>query len=153
MSCTLLYSSYFNAPHFSISSLYCPQGASIISMLESFIGRDMLKEGLQLYLRENEFGNAATDDLWAALTKVTQKNDNPLDIKVTGCFCTYSYGEVHYSISSVGIFFGVEYLTCQNFKCLFLSVFVLRARVEMQCTGLHNSAGVLHLTVSNMLLF
>lgn len=51
-------------------------------MLESFVGRKMLKEGLQLYLRENEFGNAATDDLWAALTKVTQSHDSPLDIKV-----------------------------------------------------------------------
>lgn len=61
---------------------HCLQGASIISMLESFIGPKMLKEGLRLYLRENEFGNAATDDLWAALTKVTQNDDNPLDVKV-----------------------------------------------------------------------
>lgn len=51
-------------------------------MLESFIGDDMLAKGLQLYLRENEFGNAATDDLWAALTKVTKKHNNELDIKV-----------------------------------------------------------------------
>lgn len=51
-------------------------------MLESFIGRKKLKDGLRLYLRENEFDNAATDDLWAALTKVTQNSDNPLDIKV-----------------------------------------------------------------------
>ncbi|XP_045130834.1 endoplasmic reticulum aminopeptidase 1-like isoform X2 [Portunus trituberculatus] len=57
------------------------KGASIISMLESFIGHKMLAEGLQLYLRENEFGNAATDDLWAALTKVTKKHNNELDIK------------------------------------------------------------------------
>ena len=51
-------------------------------MLESFIGHKMLAKGLQLYLRENEFGNAATDDLWAALTKVTKKDNNELDIKV-----------------------------------------------------------------------
>ncbi|XP_050726718.1 endoplasmic reticulum aminopeptidase 1-like isoform X3 [Eriocheir sinensis] len=57
------------------------KGASILSMLESFIGRKMLKAGLRLYLRENEFGNAATDDLWTALTKITQNNNNPLDIK------------------------------------------------------------------------
>ena len=77
---------------------YPSQGASIISMLESFIGRKMLTEGLQLYLRENEFGNAATDDLWAALTKVTQRHKNELDIKVLSLLLKLLFCNIEYSI-------------------------------------------------------
>ncbi|KAK7065753.1 Endoplasmic reticulum aminopeptidase 1 [Halocaridina rubra] len=57
------------------------KGASIISMLENFIARPMLKEGLRLYLEAHEFGNAATDNLWEALTKVTQNHGRFLNIK------------------------------------------------------------------------
>ncbi|XP_042237280.1 endoplasmic reticulum aminopeptidase 1-like isoform X3 [Homarus americanus] len=57
------------------------KGASIISMLESFIGRNMLQEGLRLYLDSHRYGNAATDDLWEALTTVTKKHGKELDIK------------------------------------------------------------------------
>ncbi|KAK4316254.1 hypothetical protein Pmani_012574 [Petrolisthes manimaculis] len=57
------------------------KGASIINMLESFIGRELLKEGLRLYLENNRYSNAATDDLWSALTEVTQKHNTMLDIK------------------------------------------------------------------------
>ena len=51
-------------------------------MLEHFLGRDLLKKGLRLYLQSHEFGNAETDDLWEALTKVTRKQGKVLDIKV-----------------------------------------------------------------------
>ncbi|XP_068243383.1 endoplasmic reticulum aminopeptidase 1-like isoform X1 [Palaemon carinicauda] len=57
------------------------KGASIISMLEYFLGRDLLKEGLRLYLEAHEYGNAETDDLWDALTKITKKHGHFLDIK------------------------------------------------------------------------
>ncbi|XP_063592167.1 endoplasmic reticulum aminopeptidase 1-like [Penaeus indicus] len=52
----------------------CCIGASIIGMLESFIGQDMLKAGLRLYLEAHRYGNAATDDLWEALTRVLKKS-------------------------------------------------------------------------------
>ncbi|XP_042892988.1 endoplasmic reticulum aminopeptidase 1-like isoform X2 [Penaeus japonicus] len=57
------------------------KGASMIGMLESFIGQDMLKAGLRLYLEVHKYGNAATDDLWEALTKVLKKSGHILDIK------------------------------------------------------------------------
>ncbi|XP_037789937.1 endoplasmic reticulum aminopeptidase 1-like [Penaeus monodon] len=57
------------------------KGASIIGMLESFIGQDMLKAGLRLYLEAHRYGNAATDDLWEALTRVLKKSGHNLDIK------------------------------------------------------------------------
>ncbi|XP_045619599.1 endoplasmic reticulum aminopeptidase 1 isoform X2 [Procambarus clarkii] len=57
------------------------KGASIISMLESFIGRNMLQEGLRLYLDLHRYGNAATDDLWKALSEISKKSGNELDIK------------------------------------------------------------------------
>lgn len=57
------------------------KGASIISMLESFIGRAILQEGLRLYLDLHSYGTATTNDLWEALTQVTRKHGNHLDIK------------------------------------------------------------------------
>ncbi|CAL4068724.1 unnamed protein product, partial [Meganyctiphanes norvegica] len=58
------------------------KGASMIGMLESFIGRALLQKGLRLYLSEYRYNNAETNDLWGSLTKITASNDNPLDIKV-----------------------------------------------------------------------
>lgn len=72
----------------SFLNIFCLQGASIIGMLESFIGQDMLKAGLRLYLEAHRYGNAATDDLWEALTRILKKSGHNLDIKVG--FCSYS---------------------------------------------------------------
>lgn len=61
----------------------------MIGMLESFIGQDMLKAGLRLYLEVHKYGNAATDDLWEALTKVLKKSGHILDIKVGYRSCIF----------------------------------------------------------------
>jgi len=46
------------------------QGASIIRMLRSFIGKDVFQAGLHDYLVAHKYGNAETKDLWQALYKV-----------------------------------------------------------------------------------
>ncbi len=43
------------------------KGASVIRMLEQFLGPEVFQGGLYRYLKGNEYGNARTHDLWAAL--------------------------------------------------------------------------------------
>ena len=43
------------------------KGASIIRMLDDFLGEDVFRRGLREYLRQHEYANARTSDLWDAL--------------------------------------------------------------------------------------
>ena len=43
------------------------KGGSVIRMLENFLGPEVFQGGLYRYLKGNEYGNARTQDLWAAL--------------------------------------------------------------------------------------
>ena len=43
------------------------KGGSVIRMLENFLGPDVFQGGLYRYLKGHEYGNARTQDLWAAL--------------------------------------------------------------------------------------
>jgi puromycin-sensitive aminopeptidase len=43
------------------------KGASVIRMLEQFLGPDTFQRGLQGYLSAHQYGNARTKDLWSAL--------------------------------------------------------------------------------------
>ena len=43
------------------------KGGSVLRMLENFLGAETFRGGLYRYLRANEYGNARTQDLWAAL--------------------------------------------------------------------------------------
>lgn len=43
------------------------KGASILWMLEQFLGEDVFRRGLRNYLRAHAYGNARTEDLWQAL--------------------------------------------------------------------------------------
>lgn len=43
------------------------KGASILRMLEQFLGADAFQKGLQIYLNRHSHGNARTRDLWNAL--------------------------------------------------------------------------------------
>lgn len=49
------------------------KGASIIRMLCNYLGDENFRKGLQLYLKRHSFKNAATEDLWAALSEVCNK--------------------------------------------------------------------------------
>jgi alanyl aminopeptidase len=47
------------------------KGASILLMLEGWLGEDRFRDGLRAYLKEHRFGSATTDDLVAALREAS----------------------------------------------------------------------------------
>ncbi len=49
------------------------KGASIIRMLEQFLGEDVFRKGITEYLKKHSYGNAETADLWAALAEASGK--------------------------------------------------------------------------------
>jgi len=49
------------------------KGASIIRMLEHYLGRETFRKGLQHYLKLHSYKNAKTDDLWKSLEIVSEK--------------------------------------------------------------------------------
>lgn len=49
------------------------KGASIIRMLESFLGAEPFRNGLSRYLKRHQYGNATTEDLWQALADASGK--------------------------------------------------------------------------------
>ena len=72
------------------------KGASILRMLEQFLGSETFRQGLHQYLTSHEYGNAQTQDLWEALgeassqpvaaimdTWVKQTGYPVLDVRVT----------------------------------------------------------------------
>ena len=48
------------------------KGASVIRMLEQFLTPEIFRQGLYQYLDANQYANARTEDLWAALENASQ---------------------------------------------------------------------------------
>ncbi len=48
------------------------KGASVIRMLEQFLTPEVFRQGLHQYLTANQYANACTEDLWAALEEASQ---------------------------------------------------------------------------------
>lgn len=60
------------------------KGAAIIRMINSFLGEEAFREGLEAYLKRHQYSNAVQDDLWNTWTKSGHKHDTlpkELDIK------------------------------------------------------------------------
>jgi puromycin-sensitive aminopeptidase len=47
------------------------KGASVLRMLEQYLGAEAFRDGIRLYLRRHQYGNAETTDLWDALEEST----------------------------------------------------------------------------------
>jgi len=47
------------------------KGASVLRMLEQFLGHDGFRAGIRRYLKAREYGNAETTDLWDAIEEAT----------------------------------------------------------------------------------
>lgn len=47
------------------------KGASILRMLEDWMGKDTFRDGCRKYLKDNQFKNAKTEDFWASLASVS----------------------------------------------------------------------------------
>ena len=52
-------------------SISYSKGASVIRMLEAYLGEEPFREGINLYLRRHELANATTADLWVALAEAS----------------------------------------------------------------------------------
>ncbi|MFZ2831869.1 MAG: M1 family metallopeptidase, partial [Minisyncoccia bacterium] len=49
------------------------KGASVIRMLAEYLGEKDFRDGLRYYLKKHSYKNTVTEDLWAALEKVSRK--------------------------------------------------------------------------------
>jgi puromycin-sensitive aminopeptidase len=49
------------------------KGASVISMLENYLGAESFRDGIRLYLKSHEYANTDTIDLWDALEKASKR--------------------------------------------------------------------------------
>jgi puromycin-sensitive aminopeptidase len=49
------------------------KGASVLRMLEQYLGAAAFRDGIRLYLRRHAYGNAETTDLWDALEDSTRQ--------------------------------------------------------------------------------
>jgi len=49
------------------------KGASVLRMLETYLGADAFRDGIRLYLRRHAYANAETTDLWDALEESTKQ--------------------------------------------------------------------------------
>jgi puromycin-sensitive aminopeptidase len=49
------------------------KGASVLRMLEQYLGAERFRDGIRLYLRRHEYANAETTDLWDALEDATKQ--------------------------------------------------------------------------------
>ena len=49
------------------------KGASVLRMLEQYLGAEAFRDGIRLYLRKHEYANAETTDLWDALEESTRE--------------------------------------------------------------------------------
>ena len=47
------------------------KGASVLRMLEQYLGQTRFRDGIRRYLREHAYGNTETGDLWDAIEEVT----------------------------------------------------------------------------------
>ncbi|KAH8593339.1 peptidase family M1-domain-containing protein [Bisporella sp. PMI_857] len=54
------------------------KGSSVIRMLAAHLGRDTFLKGVSSYLKSHSFGNATTNDLWAALSVASGQDVNAL---------------------------------------------------------------------------
>ncbi|KAI9551578.1 hypothetical protein GHT06_021911 [Daphnia sinensis] len=73
------------------------KGAAVLMMLESFMGPANFQLGIQNFLKEYKFKNAATPDLWRALQAVTP------DLDIAGIMDTWTrqmgYPVLHYTVN------------------------------------------------------
>lgn len=62
-----------------IATLFDPaivyaKGGSLIRMLHEYLGADVFREGMRIYMKRHAYGNTTTVDLWRALADASGKN-------------------------------------------------------------------------------
>ncbi|MEM0141241.1 MAG: M1 family metallopeptidase [Thermoplasmatales archaeon] len=54
------------------------KGASVLRMIEEYIGEEKFREGVYRYLKHFEYSNATSEDLWTSLSEVSKKDISSL---------------------------------------------------------------------------
>jgi aminopeptidase N len=54
------------------------KGESVIRMLETYVGEEKFRAGVQAYIKAHEYGNTVTDDLWRELDKTAAEPISPV---------------------------------------------------------------------------
>jgi puromycin-sensitive aminopeptidase len=54
------------------------KGASVVRMLERFLGAEAFRAGVRAYIRENQESNAVASDLWRALSEASERDVEPV---------------------------------------------------------------------------
>ncbi len=49
------------------------KAAAVLRMVESYLGEETFREGVNAYLKEHAYGNATSEDFWNTLTRVSKK--------------------------------------------------------------------------------
>jgi aminopeptidase N len=57
----------------AFDSITYEKGASVINMLETYVGADAWRAGVRAYMKAHAYGNTATDDLWREVEKAAKK--------------------------------------------------------------------------------
>ena len=57
----------------AFDSITYQKGASVINMLETYVGADAWREGVRAYMQAHAYGNTASDDLWRQVEKAAKK--------------------------------------------------------------------------------
>jgi aminopeptidase N len=57
----------------AFDSITYEKGASVINMLETYVGADAWRAGVRAYMKAHAYGNTATDDLWRQVEKAAKK--------------------------------------------------------------------------------
>ena len=72
------------------------KGASVVRMLEQYLGEEPFRNGVREYLRLHSFANAETTDLWDAIEAVTHE---PVRATMDGWILQGGYPVVHASLA------------------------------------------------------
>ncbi len=54
-------------------SIAYQKGAAVLRMIESYLGEQVFRDGVNQYLKEHAYGNATSEDFWNAQTRVSKK--------------------------------------------------------------------------------
>src|SRR5262245_24037819 len=55
----------------SFDTIAYEKGASVMRMIEGYLGDDVFRNGVNAYLEQHAYGNATSADFWSAMTKVS----------------------------------------------------------------------------------
>jgi hypothetical protein len=91
---TLLFVVLFCCVRSVFDTISYAKGCCVIRTLEVFLGSEDFRRGLVQYMKQFEYGNALTDDLWAVLSRVSGKDVEKM-ISMTACMDQAGEGQGH----------------------------------------------------------